>query len=448
MSTTSASIAAGHAAPPGWIGLRGFALVRRAIRDPLPVFVEMARRGDVAQARFGSRRLVLLSHPELVRELLVTKHRAFHKSRTLQRARILLGDGLLTSEDDLHLRQRRLVQPAFHRARVEGYGRTMVALTERAAARWRDGRSIEIHAEMMRLTLAIAGATLFSADVEDEADDIGAALTTVIGMFDRLNDPLAPILDRLPLPRTRRFHTAMRRLEATIQRIVSTRRAAASDSGDLLSMLLFSDDGAPPMSDRLLRDEALTLLLAGHETTANALTWCWLLLAGHPAVESRLHTELDSVLGGRAPSPDDAPRLVYTRQVLTEAMRLYPPAWIVGRQAMCDVEIGGYAIERGTMVFASQWVLHRDGRFFADPLRFDPDRWANGSAGRDAYFPFGAGVRKCIGEAFAWMEATLVLATLARRFRLSRLTSDEVGVKAMITLRPDRAIPMAVQARG
>ena len=448
MNVTSTAAGTGHGAPPGWAGLRGFALVRRAIRDPLPVFVQMAARGDVAQARFGNRRLVLLSHPELVRELLVATHRHFHKSRTLQRARVLLGDGLLTSEDDLHLRQRRLVQPAFHRPRVESYGRTMVALAEHAAARWRDGGTVEIHEEMMRLTLAIAGATLFSADVEDEADAIGAALTTVIGMFDRLNNPFAPILDRLPTPRTRRFHGAMRRLEATIQRIVTARREAGDDRGDLLSMLLFSEEGAPPMCDRLVRDEALTLLLAGHETTANALTWCWLLLAEHPDVARRLHSELDAVLGGSAPTPDDAPRLSYTRRVLTEAMRLYPPAWIVGRQATADVEIGGYAIERGTMLFASQWVLHRDTRFFADPLRFDPDRWENPAAGRGAYFPFGAGVRKCIGEAFAWMEGTLVLATLAQRFRLSRLTSDEVGVKAMITLRPDRPVPMRVHARS
>ena len=427
--------------------MRGFTLVRRAIRDPLPVFVEMARRGDVAQARFGNRRLVLLSHPDLVRELLVTQHRAFHKSRTLQRARVLLGDGLLTSEGELHLRQRRLVQPAFHRARVEGYARTMIALTERAAARWRDGQAIEIHEEMMRLTLAIAGATLFSADVEDEADEIGAALTTVIGMFDRLNNPLAPILDRLPTARTRRFRAAMRRLDATIERIVATRRASSTDAGDLLSILLFSADGAPPMSDRLVRDEALTLLLAGHETTANALTWCWLLLAEHPEVERRLHAEVDATLGGRPPTPDDLPRLPYTRRVLTEAMRLYPPAWIVGRQAIADVRIGEYEIERGTMVFASQWVLHRDGRFFADPLAFAPDRWEDPACGVGAYFPFGAGVRKCIGEAFAWMEGTLVLATLAQRFRLARLTTGEVGVKAMITLRPDREVPMRVTER-
>lgn len=439
--------------PPGPSGLRAFASLQLARRDPLRFFTRMAAQyGDIAMARLGQRAVVLLDHPDHVRELLVTQQKRFRKSRTLRRARVLLGDGLLTSEGELHLRQRRLIQPAFHHERIAAYARTMVERARATAARWQSDAIIDARDEMMRLTLDVAARTLFSAKVEDEADEIGRALDTVMSMFDRLHHPWFEVIQRLPLPSTRRFLNATARLEATILRIIGQRRASGKDRGDLLSMLLLAqDEGAGGgMSDAQVRDEVLTLFLAGHETTANALAWTWLLLADNPDAEARLHVELATVLGERPPGVEDLPRLDYTRRVLAESMRLYPPAWVVGREALEDVEIGGYTIPRGAMVFASQWLLHRDGRFFDEPLRFDPDRWLperEATLHRYAYFPFGAGTRKCIGESFAWTEGTLVLSTLASRWRLRRATPDPVGLQPVITLRPAGPVRMRLERR-
>ena len=439
--------------PPGLAGPRALPRIRQARRDPMAFFAWLAASyGDMGMVRIGSRMLVLVNHPDLVRELLVTQQKNFRKSRTLQRAALVLGNGLLTSEGDFHLRQRRLVQPAFHRDRIAAYAAEMVRLAEETARRWRPGLVLDAHAEMMRLTLAIAALTLFSARVEGEADQIGAALTTVMNAFDRLNAPWGPLLDRLPLPSTRRIDRARRRLDETIYRIIQSRRATGETRGDLLSMLLAAQDtesaGLERMTDEQVRDEVMTLFLAGHETTANALTWTWLLLADHPEAERCVAEEARAALGDRPATIDDLPALPYTRQVLAESMRLYPPAWVVGRQAIEACELGGYRIPAGAMVFASQWLIHRDARFHADPLRFDPGRWTperEQTLPRYAYFPFGGGMRKCIGESFAWTEGVLVLATLARRWRLARVEQEPVGTRALITLRPDRAVMMRVE---
>lgn len=441
-------------APPGprsRLAVRGLLRFRR---DPTGFLTGLARQyGDVAGFRLGRRRLYLLSHPDLVREVLVARHRDFIKSYALQRSRVLLGEGLLTSEGEFHLRQRRLSQPVFHRERIEGYGRVMAEYAQRAAARWRDGARVDVAAEMARLTLAIVGRTLFDADVEDEADELGLALTDAMLLFDRLTIPFSEWLDRLPLPGTRRFFRARERLDATMYRFIDEHRRGG-DRGDLLSMLMHARDeegDGGRMTDRQLRDEALTLFLAGHETTANALTWTWYLLSQHPHVEERLHAELDALPGGRAPGPDDLPRLVYTRGVLAESMRLFPPAWVIGRQPLVDVEIGGYRIPAGTIVMMSPWVVQRDARFWPDPLRFDPGRWTPGAEAarhRFAYFPFGAGPRKCIGEGFAWMEGVLVLATLAQHWRARLVPGHPVETQPLITLRPRHGMRMTLERRG
>lgn len=422
-------------------------------RDPTAHLSRMAARwGDVSLFHVGPRRMYLLAHPDLVREVLVTQNRNFIKSLALQRARVLLGHGLLTSEGEHHLRQRRLAQPAFHRERIAGYGETMVALTERTSAAWRDGEIIDASREMNRLTLAIAGKTLFGADVEGEADEIGRALTDALGLFTRLTNPLGPLLDRLPVPGTLRMRRARARLDATIYAIIAARRASGEDTGDLLSMLLAARDeegDGGGMSDEQLRDEVLTLFLAGHETTANALAWTWHLLSRHPEAEARLHAEADA-LGG-PPAPADLARLPWTRAVLAESMRLFPPAWAVGREPLEDFEAGGYRVRAGSVVLLSPWVVHRDARFFPEPLRFLPERWTpemEAALPRMAYFPFGGGPRKCIGEAFAWMEGTLVLAALARRWRLRATSGAEPGTEALITLRPRGGVPMRLERRG
>lgn len=429
--------------PPGPRRGLPFAHLAAFRRDPLSFLERVHRRyGDVARFRFGPRRIYLLAHPDLVRDVLVTRHRNFIKSKALQRARVVLGQGLLTSEGELHLRQRRLAQPAFHRERIAALGEVMVGYAAGAGGGWRAGEVLEVTREMNRLTLAIAGRTLFGADVTGEADEIGRALTTALEAFKRLTNPLGPILDRLPLPTTLRVRRASERLDATIYRMIDERRRGGEDRGDLLSMLLAArdeegDGGA--MTDLQLRDEALTLFLAGHETTANALAWTWHLLALNADAEARLHAELDAVLAGRPPTADDLPRLPYTRGVLAESMRLYPPAWTIGREPLEEFEAGGYRIRAGTVVLASPWITHRDPRWWTDAERFDPGRWTperEAELPRFAYFPFGGGPRKCIGEGFAWTEGILVLATLAQRWRLRHAPDAQVGRQPLITLRP------------
>jgi cytochrome P450 len=418
-------------------------------------FLEGAAReyGDVVYFRMGPQDVFFLNHPDYVKDVLVTHHQNFIKGRALQRAKRLLGLGLLTSEGEFHRRQRRLAQPAFHRQRVASYAKMMTDATSRTRERWQDGDVLDISHEMMRLTLAIVGKTLFDADVEDEAQEIGQALTDVMNLFDVLLLPFSEYLDKLPLPQTRRFHRARERLDATVYRMIEERRRSHQDRGDLLSMLLLAQDEEGQtgrMTDEQVRDEALTIFLAGHETTSNALTWTWYLLSQHPEVETKLHEEIDAVLGSRLPTSDDVPRLRYTEMVLAESMRLYPPAWALGRLALADYEVGGYVVPAGSLVLLSQYVAHRDPRYFPDPTRFDPERWtpeARESRPQYSYFPFGGGPRRCIGEGFAWMEGILLIATLAQRFSLRLVANHPVELKPVITLRPKHGMRMSVSGR-
>jgi cytochrome P450 len=430
-------------------------------RDRLRFLERLAREhGDFAYFRLGREGMAFVNHPDLIRDVLVTKQRSFRKGRGLERAKMLLGEGLLTSEGEFHRRQRRLMQPAFHRERVAAYGDVMARYAARAGARWAPGATLDVADEMTRLTLAIVGKTLFDADVEGEAREIGDALTEAFHSFTFAVLPFGELLDRLPLPPVVRFHRARARLDATIYRLIHERRRSGEDRGDLLSMLLLAQDaeGGGGMSDEQLRDEAMTLFLAGHETTANLLTWTWYLLSQHPDVERRLHAEVDAVLAepdggapdGRLPSAADLARLPYARMVLAESMRLYPPAWIVGRRAVEPVELGDYAIPARTIVLLSQYVTHRDARWFPEPERFDPERWVPEAAAarpRFSYFPFGGGARVCIGEQFAWMEGTLLLATLARRWRLRLAPGHPIALQPIITLRPKHGMRMVPERR-
>jgi cytochrome P450 len=424
-------------------------------RDPLAFLTNLRNTyGDIARVPLGSETLYLFSHPDLVRDVLVTNHKNFHKGRGLERAKTLLGAGLLTSEDEHHLRQRRLAQPAFHRQRVSAYGATMSAYAAIRRERWRAGAEIDVHQEMMALTLAIVGKTLFDADVEDEAAEIGAALTTTFESFRHgFFLPFAQLFERLPLPATLRFKKARARLDATIYRMIAERRNAGVDRGDLLSMLLLAHDtegDGRGMSDLQLRDEAMTIFLAGHETTANALTWTLYLLSQHPDVEQRLHAEVDATLGRRLPSADDLAVLPYTRMVLAESMRLYPPAWIVGRRAKGPFEANGYSIPARSIVVLCQYAMHRDERWFPDPERFDPDRFLpvrQAERPKFAYFPFGGGPRVCIGEQFAWMEGVILLATIVQRWKLRLVPDHPVALQPIITLRPKYGMRMRVDPR-
>lgn len=426
-------------------------------RDPLKFLTHMARAyGDVSRFRVGPQTFYFLNHPDLIRDVLVTHHERFHKGRALQRAKRLLGEGLLTSEGEHWRRQRRLAQPAFHRQRLQGYGRVMVDYAERASERWRDGEALDISQEMMRLTLSIVGKTLFDADVERDASEVGGALSEIMDLFGYLMLPFAELMEKVPiLPPVRRFNRARARLDGVVYRIIDERRRGGEDRGDLLSMLLLAEDeegDRTGMSNEQVRDEAMTLFLAGHETTANLLAWTWYLLAQNPEAERRLHAEIDAALeGGRAPTVDDLPRLRYTEMVVSEVMRLYPPAWAVGRRAVAEHEAGGFVVPAGSLILVSQYVVHRDPRFWPDPGRFDPERWtpeARSSRPQFAYFPFGGGPRRCVGEAFAWMEATLILATLASRWRMRLAPGRTVEASPRITLRPGRGgVPVTLERR-
>jgi cytochrome P450 len=396
----------------------------------------------------------LVSDPELIREVLVTSHRRYHKGRGLQEAKRLLGDGLLTSEGAFHRRQRRLAQPAFHHTRIAGYAEVMSAYADRARARWRDGQVVDVHREMTDLTLAIVGKTLFDTDVEgSEARVVRESLTSVLEMFDRMTSPIAPLLDLLPFPSMRRFQRARDTLDALVYRMIEERRRVGTDRGDLLSMLLMATDDEHDgggMMDEQLRDEAMTIFLAGHETTANALTWTWYLLSQHPEVEHRLHAELDTVLGGRLPSAEDLPALRYTEMVLSESLRLYPPAWVMGRRTIEPHQLGGYPIPEGGTLLMSQYLMHHDPRWYPDPYRFDPDRWTpEAQEGRPkfAFFPFGGGPRLCIGESFAWMEGELALATIAQRWRMRLVPGQALRLQPRITLRPGGGVRMELMRR-
>ncbi|MCS6925788.1 MAG: cytochrome P450 [Candidatus Binatia bacterium] len=440
--------------PPGPRGLPGIGHLWSFRRDPLRFLQESARRyGDLVHFTIASQHVFLLNHPAYIQDVLVTHHRNFVKGRGLERAKDFLGEGLLTSEGELHRRQRRLVQPAFHRQRIAAYGAVMVEYAARTRARWQEGARIDIAQEMMRLTLAVVTKTLFDAEVEAEASAVGAAITTLMEGWPRLMSPFYPVWKRLPLPSTRRLAEAGARLDAIIHQIISERRRSGADRGDLLSMLLLAQDeeGGGGMTDKQVRDEAMTLFLAGHETTANALTWTWYLLSQHPQVDAQLYAELDRVLAGRLPTADDVPQLPYTRMVFAESMRLYPPAWVLGRRALEAYEIPPYTIPANALLLMSPYVVHRDPRYFSDPDRFDPQRWtpeAQAERPKFAYFPFGGGPRQCIGEAFAWMEGVLLLATIAQRWRLRLVPGHPVVPHPLVTLRPKYGMPMIGERRG
>ena len=411
--------------------------------------------GDIAMFRIGRQPIVLASHPDQIRDVLVTHARNFHKGRGLERAKMLLGDGLLTSEDEFHLRQRRLAQPAFHRARINAYGDVMAAYAERRAEHWKDGDVLEVNHEMAAYTLAVVGKTLFDADIEGEAHEIGEALAAAIAAFNYTVLPLAPLLMHLPIPMARRYKRGRQRLDATIYRMISERRASGEDKGDLLSMLLLAHDtegDGAGMSDLQLRDEAMTLLLAGHETTANLLTWAFYLLSQSPEAEAKLHAEIDA-LDTTSLGAADVARLPYTRAVIAEAMRIFPPAWIVGRRALAEYRIGDHTIPARTIILMSQWIVHKDPRWWPEPERFLPERWLPGGSAMDpnrpkfSYFPFGAGTRVCIGEQFAWMEGILGLATFARRFAMRLVPGHPVVPRPIITLRAQHGMRMVAHAR-
>ncbi|MEP0547510.1 MAG: cytochrome P450 [Rhodothermales bacterium] len=423
-------------------------------RDPLGTFGRMAATGGaLVQADTGLRPFYLVADPELVKELLTTPTDAFTKSPILQRTKVVLGEGLLTSEDPLHRQHRKLILPAFHHHRLRAYADTMTRLTERTAAGWHDGEVFALDREMMRLTLEIAAETLFGAHVEWAVTRISRALDTAMRVFRRrMMNPFADALLKLPLPDSRRVRRARADLDRVVYGIIEARRAERRPRPDLLGLLLEAqdEDTGAHLTDAEVRDEVMTLFLAGHETTANALTWTHVLLARHPDVAARLHAEVDAVLGDRPATFDDLRELGFTRQVFSEALRLYPPAWAISRLAVRDTVLGGHRIPEGSILTISPYVLHHDARLWANPETFDPDRFAPEAdikRHKFAFLPFSAGPRGCIGEQFAWMEGVLVTATLAQRWRLRLADDQPIPLQPSVTLRPGRSVPVIAHRR-
>jgi cytochrome P450 len=420
--------------------------------DLLRLLPSWARRyGDIFYFRAFGFHLYFLNHPDYFEYVLVSNSRNFIKGRSVQASRCFLGNGLLTSEGDFWLHQRHLAQGAFHRHCISEYGSVMVDCTQRMVAGWHDGEVRDVYQDMLRLCMDIAARTLFGADLARQADEVGAAIETVLEEVTGGVMQL-PFLVKLPTLGNLRLRRAVRRLDKVVWGMIHQRRNSERSKDDLLSLLLRAhDDGDTQMTDQQLRDEVITLFLAGYEPCAVALSWTWYLLSQHPEVEAKLWEELRTVLAGRPPGVADLPQLRFSEKVMKESMRLYPPAWIISRETVSECEIGGYRVPAGTQLAMSAWVTHRDGRYFADPEVFNPDRWTDELTAplpRFAYFPFGGGPRLCIGAAFTMTETVLLLATIAQRFRFSLLRGHPVTPEPAITLRPKQGIRVVVRERG
>jgi cytochrome P450 len=439
--------------------------------SPILLFEHLLKTyGNIAYYRFMGTPIVFIHDPEHIREILVNQAGSFVKERTVRRMKILLGEGLITSDDPIHMRQRKIAAPAFHRQRISAYGHQIVACAVGQREKWDSGQEIDIAAASMSLSLEIVARTLFNTEVTAEIRSINDEVNTIMNLYNFIVAfPKIESFLHLPIPGIMKFRRSKVRLDAVVDRLIREHREAAArgepDKGDLLSMLLVSkyesDDAGleAGMSDEQVRDEVLTIFLAGYETVANGLAWTWYLLSQNPEVEAKLHAELDAVLGTgpagsanerRLPALADYPALRYTEQVFAESMRLYPPAWAMGRMSTKTVRLGAYTIPAGAHFFFSQYMMGRDSQYFDDPLRFDPERFTpenKAARAKFTYFPFGGGSRQCIGESFAWMEGVFSIATIAQRWRMSYLGAAAPEVQAKITLRPRGPLMMKLQAR-
>jgi cytochrome P450 len=447
------------ATAPGPRGHLLFGLTPALRRAPLQTIVNAWRQyGDVVQLHFGGPfRGYLLAHPDAAKHVLQDHNANYGKVPWYnEKFKSLIGEGLFTSEGSLWMRQRRLAQPAFHRQRLAALGTIMTDAAEEMLRRWEPfaaaGRALDVRAEMMRLAMAVVARALLGGDVNDEAETIGHAIDIAIDHTYQRMESYLDLPGRLPLPSTRRFARARAQLDAIVYRIIAERRRSDGDRGDLLSMLLAArdEDTGEGMSDAQVHDEVMTIFLAGHETTAVALTWTWYLVSRHPHVAERLHAELGTVLGGRTPTVEDLPDLKYAEMLIQETLRLFPPAWLMTRLAREEDEIGGYRIPARTPVYLCPYITHRHPAFWENPEGVDPERFSpERSAGRPryAYFPFGGGPRQCIGSAFALMEAQLAVATIAQRYRLDLVPGQRITLDPKITLRPRYGLLMTAHPR-
>lgn len=412
-----------------------------------------ATYGDIVHFKLGNIRVVLLNHPEHIKEVLTNQHKKFVKGRPLEMAKELLGEGLLTSEGEYHKRHSRLIQPAFHRSMIDSYVPATVNCISETMANWESGMQVDMKDEMTRMSIAIAGRVLFNSDIINETREISEALDAATNLFGRISMPFSEWLLKLPLPGSLKFQKAKSRIDATVLRMIAERRKNKLDNGDLISLFLRTQNGDIPgegWSDREIRDESVTLFLTAFDTTSTALTWTWYLLSQHPESEAILHAEIDSVLGGRVPHAGDIPHLKYTRMVFGESLRLYPPSYVIPRQAVEDFPVDRYVVPRGSIILMSPYLIQRDPRFYAHPEKFDPYAWEKHSHGQHSkyeYFPFSRGPRSCIGEPLAWVQGVLTLATIVQNWRISLVPGHRVELLPQINLRPKYGMRMILQRR-
>ena len=464
--------------PPGPHSILPNKLLRKFMNDPIKTLMDIAHTyGDICHFKFGRQHIYLLNNPDYIEGILIRDHKNFIKSRGLQVSKRLLGEGLVTSEGEYHDRQRRLIQPTFHPNRIKGYGDIMASHAVRMQERWKDGSTLDIHNEMMHVTSEIISKAVLGSDIKAEEDEVGVALQTCMEYFNRLQMPFGELIEKIPiLPINKGYQSAKKKLDSIVYSMIKEHRdneskrvyhkedreicpknQHMSKPTDLLYTLLQAQDteaGIGRMTDLQLKDEVMTIFLAGHETTSNALTWTFYLLSQHPTTDDRLYAELCSILGDkdakRIPTVEDMPKLEYTEKVFRESMRLYPPAWTLGRRAINDYKVDKYVIPAGSVILMSQYVMHRDSRYFSDPDVFYPDRWTKEAMlhlPRFSYFPFGGGIRGCVGEPFAWMEGILLLATICRHWKMHNDKDHKVGLKPLITLRPKYGMRMKLESR-
>lgn len=433
-----------------WEGLRNVGPI-----DPISFFERLKRQyGSIASYRVGRQKVIFIADPELIRQVLVVQNDNFVKGEPVRRTKVLLGNGMITAERSDWRSQRQVAQPAFHRQRIAHYAEQMVQLSLAACDEIRSGEAFDLAQTLMRLAIRIVAKTLFGTDLDEEAGVVADQVNRIMDVYNFMMALPAPqLLLHFPFPQIIAFRRARRRVDAVVNRMIDEHiRGATGDRNDLLSMMLQSiPHGEVEAAKPQLRDQVVTIFLAGYETTANALAWTFRLLGDAPAIEGKLLHEMHAVLGGRTPTLEDVPKLKYAEMVLAEAMRLYPPAWAQVRQGLKDFQLGDYFLPAGTTVVTSQWIMHRSDEYFPEPLRFDPDRFlpeAKARRHKFAYFPFGGGGRQCIGEAFAWMEATLVLATFLQRWRFRLLPGQSFEPQSLITLRPRHGVHVVAEPRG
>jgi cytochrome P450 len=439
--------------PPGFQrNLLWFAFRRFRPANPILLFQHLVDEyGDIAHYKIGWNHIVFLNNPDYIREVLVVQNDNFIKERTVRRTKMLLGEGMITAEGAQHRSQRQVAQPAFHRQRIPEYADMIVQEGVRMRDRWRDGEQRDIARDMMHLTLNVVARTLFATDLRDEVDELADAINRIMGLYNFLVMlPAAEWLVHVRPPGLAAFVRARKRIDAVVYRMIEAHRKAGHNGGSLLDLMLAASPDHSAASEQSLRDQVITIFLAGYETVANALAWTWYLLSQNPECERRFHDEINRELQDRPPAFEDVPRLRYTEMVLAESMRLYPPAWAMGRYARNDFRLGEFFLPAKTTVLISQFIMHRDARFFPDPLRFNPERFTPEAKARRTkftYFPFGAGFRQCIGESFAWMEGVLLLATLGQRWKPKLVPGHRVEPEPLITLRPKYGMKMQVEAR-